>query len=423
MAKLAGRQFTYGWVVVGSVALLLMASSGTRFGLGVVFKPMVDYFGISRGELALAVSIQVLVSALSQPFVGMLVDRYGTRRVSGVGMLIVAAGLIGVSFAQNVWHVYVFYGIIASLGFAATGPASTAKIVTQWFAKRRPLAMSISHIGTTMGQFIVIPLIALVLISFNWQWSFRFLAILIIAVTSPLWWRLVRSPRPDEREEKTGGAADTYKIPLRRALTSSPFWLLAVGYFVCGFTMSFASTHIIAFADDMHIPQVAASTAVGVMSIFGVTGSIIMGYFADRTGRKNMLAFVYFLRGIAFFLLLFVNSEIGLFAVAVVLGTSWMANTSLTASITADIYGTTAMGTLYGTLFATMPLGSAVGSAAGGFIHDLTGTYDAALWLSASLGFIACIASLLVRSEPVPELQEARAAQRSGLATEGSAAG
>jgi MFS family permease len=400
-----------------------MASSGTRFGLGVVFKPMVDFFGISRGELSLAVSIQVLVSAVSQPFVGMLVDRHGTRLVSGIGMLVIAVGLLGVSFSQNVYQVYLFYGVIASIGFACTGPASTAKLVTQWFAKRRPLAMSISHIGTTLGQFIVIPLIALILITSTWQWSFRFLAIMIIVITAPLWWRLVRPPRADEQEEKLAGHADTYKIPIRRALTTSPFWLLAVGYFVCGFTMSFASTHIIAFADDMHIPQVAASTAVGVMSIFGVAGSIIMGYFADRTGRKNMLAFVYFLRGIAFFLLLFVNSELALFGVAVVLGTSWMANTSLTASITADIYGTRAMGTLYGTLFATMPLGSAFGSAAGGFIHDLTGTYNAALWISASLGFVACIASLLVRSEPIAELQQARAEQRAGLAAEGSAAG
>jgi MFS family permease len=384
---------------------------------------MVDFFNVSRGELALAVSIQVLVSALSQPFVGMLVDRYGTRMVSGVGMLIVALGLIGVSFSQEVWQVYLFYGGIAALGFACTGPASTAKIVTQWFAKRRPLAMSVSHVGTTFGQFIVIPLIALIMVTSDWQWSFRFLAILIIAITSPLWWRLVRPPRPDEREEKAGGNADTFKMPLRRALQTSPFWLLAVGYFVCGFTMSFASTHIVAFADDMHIPQVAASTAVGVMSIFGVTASIAMGYYADRVGRKNMLAFVYFLRGIAFFLMMFVSTELALFGVAVILGASWMANTSLTASITADIYGTTAMGTLYGTLFATMPLGSAVGSAAGGFIHDLTGTYTGALWLSASLGFVACIASLLVRTEPIAELQQARAAQRAGLATEGSAAG
>jgi MFS family permease len=338
-------------------------------------------------------------------------------------MVIVALGLVGVSFAQSVYQVYFFYGVIAALGFACTGPASTAKLVTQWFAKRRPLAMSISSIGTTLGQFIVIPLIALILVTSTWQWSFRFLAVFIVALTSPLWWRLVRAPRPGEGEEKSSGLADTYKVPLRTALAGAPFWLLATGYFVCGFTMSFASTHIIAFADDQHIPQVAASTAVGVMSIFGVTGSIVMSFLAERTGRKNMLAFVYFLRGLAFFLLQFVHSELALFGVAVILGSSWMANTSLTASITADIYGTTAMGTLYGTLFATMPLGSAIGSAAGGFIHDLTGSYDAALWLSASLGFIASIASLLVRTEPIPEVQQARAAQRSALAAESAAAG
>lgn len=410
MIKIAGRQLNYGWVVVGSVALLLMASSGTRFGLGVVFKPMVEHFGVSRGELSLAVTINVMITGLSQPLIGMFVDRYGTRLVAACGMLITASALLATSFAHGLWQVYLLYGIAAALGFAATGPASTAKLVTQWFAKRRPLAMSISQTGNVLGQFLMVPLIAVVTLHSGWQWAFRALALVIVCITFPAWLRLVRAPKPHEREVKAQPEGDNFKLPLRCALTGAPFWQLALGYFVCGFTMSFTSTHLIAFADDHHIPEVAASTAVAIMSIFGLTGSIVMGWFAERTGRKNMLAFVYFLRGLSFVLLLFVNSEVSLFLVAMVLGTSWMANTALTASITADLYGSSAMGTLYGILFATMPVGSAVGSAAGGFIYDLTGTYTGALWLSASLGFLASLAVLLLRTEPVSEVQQARAA-------------
>lgn len=409
MISVAGRRLSYGWVVIGSVALLMMASSGTRFGLGVIFKPMVDHFGVSRGEMSLAVTLNVMIAGLSQPFIGMLVDRYGSKVVSAAGMLLTAAALLGTSLAHDVWQVYLLYGMAAAVGFAAAGPASTAKLVAQWFVKRRAFAMSLSSTGTMLGQFVVIPALALITLHSSWAWAFRFLALVIIGITFPAWLLLVRPPKLHERAAGLQREGENFRLPLRCALSGAPFWQLGFGYLVCGFTMSFTATHLIAFADDHHIPQVTASTAVAMMSAIGLVASIIMGWLSERTGRKNMLAFVYMLRGLSFVLLLFVQSERDLFLVAVVLGASWLSTVPLTATITADLYGSSSMGTIYGFLFALMPVGSAIGSSAGGFIYDLTGTYTGALWLSASLGFLASLAVLLVRTEPVPEVQRARA--------------
>src|SRR5205085_5261429 len=148
------------------------------------------------------------------------------------------------------------------------------------------------------------------------------------------------------------------------------FWRLSFGFLVCGFTMSFASTHFVPFAMEMDFEPVVAAGALGLVGGFGILGSLGSGFLADRLGRKNVLATVYFLRGSAFVVLMYAHhNPLALYLGALLLGISWTSTTPLTSSITADRCGLTSLGTIFGTMWTVMPIGSALGASLAGKLH------------------------------------------------------
>ena len=147
----ASRGISYGWLVVATVALLLAVSSGGRFLFGVVLKPVSEEFGWSRGQLASAVTINVFFLTLLQPVVGWAADRWGSRRVLLVGVAATALMTLPLTFARHLWQVYLLYGALASLAFAATSPVNITKLISGWFVERRALALSIGTSGAAFG--------------------------------------------------------------------------------------------------------------------------------------------------------------------------------------------------------------------------------------------------------------------------------
>jgi MFS family permease len=183
---------------------------------------------------------------------------------------------------------------------------------------------------------------------------------------------------------------------LREALHAAPFWLLAFGFFVCGFTMAFANTHFMAFADDMGMQPMMAADVVAVTAVFSVAGTIGLGLLADRHDRPRVLALTYALRGIAFILLLLLPADALMFVYAVVLGVSWSATTPLTAAISGDMYGHANLGLIFGVMYVSMNAGNGIGAFLDGVVYDLAGDYRPALMVNVVLGLAAALAAFLV---------------------------
>ena len=137
------------------------------------------------------------------------------------------------------------------------------------------------------------------------------------------------------------------------------------------------------------------------MGGMSIAGSLMTGWWADRIGRRIPLAAVYALRGAGFALVLLTDGSIGYLFVAMgVIGFSWSATVPLTSALCADIYGRRSLGTVFGLMFAIMPIGAAAGSALGGYLYDLTGSYELSIMMNLGAGLIAA-AVMLVRSTPL----------------------
>lgn len=388
----------YGWVVVAAITTVLTATAGTRFLFGVVLKPLHEEFGWSRSALSLATTINMLALCVFQPVIGKLSDRIGTKPLIIAGTLVLGLSLIPLSYVTALWQIYVVYGLVMAVGLAAVSPVNITPLVSRWFTARRGTALAIATSGAAFGQLIIVPLAAWTLAKTGWEAPYRLLAAVLLLVMLPIAAYFIIEPptalkvRPGSASKRLEEGEHHVGFELRQALRLPAFWLLAFGFFVCGFTMAFANIHFMAYADDMGMSEIHAADVVALTAICSIFGSIGLGLVADRRSRPHVLGLTYLLRSLSFLLLLVLPKDNLIFFYSLVLGISWTATTPLTAAISADLFGRQNLGVIFGTMFTFMNLGMGVGSLLDGVIFDASGGYTIALVINAILGVMAAIA-------------------------------
>jgi MFS family permease len=140
-----------------------------------------------------------------------------------------------------------------------------------------------------------------------------------------------------------------------------------------------------------------AATVFGLMMGLNSIGAIGSGVLADKFGRKNLLALVYFLRGCGYMLLLLVPGDAALWAFAVVAGFSWIATAPLTTTLTADVYGLRTLGTVSGATFVFHQIGGFIAVWLAGVLFDMTGSYTVPFAIMGSLLFPAALSAFTIR--------------------------
>jgi len=264
------RKFFYGWIVVFVLMGMFAMTAGSRYTFGVVFKTLTEQFGWDRGALSAVVSLSLILVSALQIFSGWLADRYSPRLTLIVGFAVSAAVLLGMSMVTELWQVYLIYGVFGAIGFALVSPVASTALVNHWFqARARGTALSLATSGVAIGQLAITPLAAWLLMTSGWEASYRYLALVMGLVMLPLVVLLLRDA-PHAAEETDAGSPEQSSPPkqqkttLRQAMRSATWWELMMGVFSCGFTMSFASVHFIAYASDMGMDNTMAADALGL---------------------------------------------------------------------------------------------------------------------------------------------------------------
>lgn len=289
----------YGWVVVAAITTVLTATAGSRFLFGVVLKPLEEEFGWSRSALSLATTLNMVGLCLYQPIVGRLCDRFGARPLFIVGTALLAISLIPLSFTSELWQIYLVYGFIMAVGFAAVSPVNVTPLVSRWFTARRGTALAIATSGAAFGQLLIVPVAAWILTQTDWRAPFQMLAAVLLFVMLPIAFVFIKEPPADLHQEPstrvTSAAEPEWErtTNLREALSAQSFWLLAFGFWTCGFTMAFANVHFMAYADDMGMQEVRAANVIAVTAVCSIVGSILLGFAADRRSRPHVLGLTY----------------------------------------------------------------------------------------------------------------------------------
>ena len=148
----------YGWIIVLVSGLTLFVAFGVRLSFSVFFVVLLEDFAWSRANTALIFSINMLVFAIFSTPAGMALDRWGGRRVFGVGAALLGLGLLLSSRVQSLSQLLITYGIIVGLGITVLGLGPQASVISRWFIRRRGMAIGLAFAGTGLGAMVLIPL-------------------------------------------------------------------------------------------------------------------------------------------------------------------------------------------------------------------------------------------------------------------------
>ncbi len=195
---------------------------------------------------------------------------------------------------------------------------------------------------------------------------------------------------------------DERRVPVSEAMGVPAFWLLAVTFFVCGYTSNgLVLTHLVPHAAEHGFSEMHAAQALGLMGAMNIVGTVASGWICDRFGRKGPLAFYYGVRGLSLIFLLYVWNVPSLHVFAAIFGLNYISTVPPTTTLTANIFGRLSVGALSGWIYFSHQVGSAIGAWAGGAIFDATGSYSWAFLSAAVLAFIASGLSLLIKEVPI----------------------
>ncbi|MBM7059516.1 MFS transporter [Pseudomonas sp. UL073] len=390
-----------GWVLLGA-ALILALSLGIRHGFGLFLAPMSADFGWGREVFAFAIALQNLIWGLAQPFAGALADRFGATRTVIVGGVLYALGLALMGSADSAWSLSLSAGLLIGIGLSGTSFSVLLGVVGRAVPiEKRSMAMGIAAAAGSFGQFAMLPG-TLGLISWL-GWSAALLALgLLVALIVPLAGLLKDQPMPAVAGEQTLGEA------LREAVGHSGFWLLALGFFVCGFQVVFIGVHLPAYLVDQHLPASVGTTVLALVGLFNIFGTYLAGWLGGRMSKPRLLTALYLLRGVVIVAFLAVPLSVwSAYAFGIAMGLLWLSTVPLTNGTVATLFGVRNLSMLGGIVFLFHQLGAFLGGWLGGYLYDHTGSYDLVWQISIGLSLMAAVLNWPVRERPVARLQMA----------------
>lgn len=393
-----------GWVLLGS-ALILALSLGIRHGFGLFLAPMSAQFGWGRELFAFAIALQNLMWGLAQPFAGALADRFGARRTVLIGGVLYAAGLLLMSQADSAWSLSLSAGILIGIGLSGTSFSVILGVVGRAVpAEKRSMAMGIAAAAGSFGQFAMLPGTLGLISWLGWSGALLVLG-LLAALILPLVAMLRDQPLP-----VVSGTEQTLKEALKEACSHSGFWLLSLGFFVCGFQVVFIGVHLPSYLVDQHLPAVVGTTVLALVGLFNVFGTYVAGWLGGRHSKPRLLAGLYLLRAVVISVFLWAPVTVtSAYLFGIAMGLLWLSTVPLTNGTVATLFGVRNLSMLGGIVFLFHQLGAFLGGWLGGVVYDHTGSYTLIWQISIALSLIAAVLNWPVRERPVARLQMATA--------------
>jgi len=340
--------FYYGWVIFAITFLIYMFMYGLRYSIGIFFTPIRDEFGWSTAATASGVTIFFWVYAVSAPFMGHLAEKIGVRKTVLLGGLLLGGGGALVSFIQELWHLYLAWGVITALGATALYVIPTM-VLSKFFIRKRGLTVGWSSVGVSAGQAILIPIIAGFIQSWGWRAAIQALGLTVLVVTSIIGYIFLREdpeqlglhpdgdPNPVDWENENSNNAEWTP---GEAMKSGVFRLVAISYFFCVGGVISILTFVVPHMIQIGISPLQASGAFGIIGIMSAIGSFIFGIFSDRYGRKLTILVTTSGIAIAFFVATTIPANLTLlYAWAVLYGISYGGAPEQYAAIVTDYFG------------------------------------------------------------------------------------
>ena len=405
-----GRTHAADWrtptVVLICGGLILTLGMGIRHGFGLFLQPMSAELHWGRETFALAIAVQNLVWGATQPFAGMVADKYGSGRVVLGGVLLYVLGLLLMAHPTAPWTFVLSAGVLIGTGLSGVTFSVISGVLGRAFPpEKRSMALGISAAAGSFGQFALLPLTQTLLSHIGWYGALVALAGVGVLM-APLAAAVVeRRAQHAHTFQQSAGEA------MREALGHRGYVLLTLGFFVCGFQVVFVGVHLPSYLLDKGMPPQLGVTALALIGLFNIVGTYTTGWLGARIPKRYILSFIYFARAVVITLFIWLPlSAWTVYAFAIALGLLWLSTVPPTNGIVGQVFGVRYMAMLTGVTFFSHQIGSFLGAWLGGYFFDRLGSYDLVWYLSIALGIVAGLINLPIDEREIKRPVVARPA-------------
>ncbi|HZV65930.1 MAG TPA: MFS transporter [Telluria sp.] len=396
-----------GWLLILAASAILMITMGARLTTGLFMSPINTSTGLGIASISFALAVGQFVWGAAQPVFGALADKYGSVKVVIAGALMLAAGMALTPFVSSQWGLMLTMGFLSAAGAGAGSFSILIGATAQRLPPaRRPFAAGFINAGGSFGQFVFAPLMQAIIGSAGW-----IVAMLTMAATTlltiPLAWPLRRgaglakdaggaAPKPPEAPGMGLGKQ------VRLALRDRSYWYLHAGFFTCGFHIAFLVTHLPGEVALCSLPAGVSATALALIGLFNIAGSLTAGALSTRYRMKSLLALMYGSRALIIVLyLLAPKSALTFYVFAGALGFTWLATVPPTAGLVGKLFGTRYLSTLFGLTLLSHQVGGFFGAWLGGLSFVRFGDYSWMWYADIVLALGAALVNLPIREDHV----------------------
>lgn len=374
----------YGWYIVGACFVIGLYVAGVMFyGFTAFIEPIVAEFGWSYTSVSFAASLRGLEMGILAPLVGVLVDRFGSRKLMVAGVVFLGAGLVMLGFTRSL---AMFYGGFLMITFGAGGCTTlvTMTVVGNWFERNVGRAMGLMASGFGASG-LLIPAIVWLIAAYGWRTAAITLGIGMWVIGLPLAAVIRNSPeeygyspdglaRPDlprQNHDANPGPQPHF----RSVLKTRSFMILNFAEFIRMLVLSAIVTHIMPYLGDIGLSRASAGYVAAAIPVLSVVGRIAFGWLSDFIDKKYVMAIAYALMGLGTFVLSRVGESGLVYVFLLFFSTGYGGIMVLRAAILRDYYGRVFFGKLLGILMGASAVGGVIGPTAAGWVFDRMGSY------------------------------------------------
>jgi len=384
----------YGWFVVASAFVVTFVGFGSAYTFSAFVGSLETDFAASRGSVSLVFSLAGFLYFGIGMVSGPLADRFGSRRLAFIGMILTGLGLAIASTAHSLAEVYAAYGLGVGLGVGCSY-VPVIGAVQRWFVRRRGFASGLAVSGIGVGTLVMPPLAAVLIDALGWRNAYLVLGALAALLGAGTALMIENDPRdrglgpdgdavqPSARSVQAAGAA------VGEAIGSRRFIGLYAACLSCSFGLFVPFVHLVPYARDHGVPPAAAVLLLGVIGVGSTAGRFVLGGLADRMGRR--LALLATFLGMALALLVWALSTTlwPLAAFAFAYGVFYGGFVALLPSLVMDYFGGRNVSGIIGILYTSVAFGTLIGPSAAGFAFDISHSYTLPILAGAGANLVA----------------------------------